>query len=331
MQNSIVVDQLTRVFTPKAGLFQRRKAPYVALDEASFAVSRGELFGLLGPNGAGKTTITKILSTILLPTSGRAEVLGYNVVKEYHHIRPAIGIVFGGDRGLYMRLTARENLQYFADVYKVPPAVARHRISELLQMVSLEDRADDRVEHFSRGMKQRLHIARGLIHDPEVIFLDEPTIGLDPVAAREVRRIIERLKQEGKTIFLTSHYMFEIDALCDRVAILKKGRILTIDTPRALKRLVSNLEVVEIECDAVADSVIQRIMDHSQVHTVNLSSRDQSQIIQIQAESAAQFVPDFLSLLNGTQVQRITTRETTLEDAYVALISTDTHLEPMEA
>ena len=215
--------------------------------DVSFNVRRGELFGLLGPNGAGKTTTVKILSTILLPTSGSASILGLDVVKQTQAVRERIGFTFGGARGLYTRLSASDNLRYFAELYGLDPAVTGKRISELLELVGLAKRSDDRVETYSSGMQQRLHLARALLHDPELIFLDEPTVGIDPVGARELRKTVKELVARGKTILLTTHYMAEAEELCDRIAIINKGRIIALDTPAALKKQIGGDSLVEIE------------------------------------------------------------------------------------
>ena len=235
MTIAIETTDLKRSYISTTGIIRQKKKEVVALNGVNLSIQTGELFGLLGPNGAGKTTITRILSTILLPTSGTARVFGLDVVKSAGQIRPRIGLVFGGERGLYWRISGWDNLQYFADLYKMEPEISKKRIPELLELVGMTDRANERIETYSRGMKQRLHIARGLLHDPEVLFLDEPTMGLDPVAARDMRSVILGLKQAGKTIFLTSHYMFEVDALCDRVAVIHQGKILTEGTPASLK------------------------------------------------------------------------------------------------
>jgi ABC-2 type transport system ATP-binding protein len=176
------------------------------------------------------------------------------------------------------------------------------------------------VETYSRGMKQRLHIARGLLHDPEVLFLDEPTMGLDPVAAREMRAVILGLKQAGKTIFLTSHYMFEVDALCDRVAVIHQGKILTEGTPASLKNLVADLEVVELECYGVPAELIAKLREHPRVESVEIEMRDQTQVLQIQAPAGAELVQEFLGILQGVQVRKVVTRQPTLEDAYIKLV-----------
>src|SRR6266705_3079808 len=215
--------ELRRTYKTHTGTFRRRAKEIEAVRGVSFAVEPGELFGLLGPNGAGKTTTIKMLITLLLPTSGEARVLGLNVVDEAREVRKRIGYVFGGDRGLYERLSAYDNLRYFAELYGVSGKAQRARIDEVLELVGLKGREQERVEGYSRGMRQRLHIARGILHDPEVVFLDEPTIGVDPVGARELRETIAGLAAAGKSVLLTTHYMFEADALCDRIAIIAQG------------------------------------------------------------------------------------------------------------
>src|SRR5256884_765969 len=208
---AIEAANLRRTYQTTTGFPRRRSVEIEAVRGISFEVAEGELFGLLGPNGAGKTTTIKMLVTLLIPTAGSARVLGYDVVKDAQAVRKRIGYVFGGDRGVYERLSALDNLRYFAELYGVPRREQRARMGELLELVGLTGREHERVEGFSRGMKQRLHIARGLLHDPQVLFLDEPSIGIDPVGARELRDTIATLTTVGKTIVLTTHYMFEAD------------------------------------------------------------------------------------------------------------------------
>src|ERR671939_1361312 len=196
---------LRRTYRTTTGTLRRRPLEVEAVRGVSFDVPEGELFGLLGPNGAGKTTTIKMLITLLLPTAGSARVLGHDVVADPREVRKRIGYVFGGDRGLYERLSARDNLRYFAELYGVSGKAQRARIDEVLELVGLSGREQERVEGYSRSMRQRLHIARGILHDPEVVFLDEPTIGVDPVGARDLRQTI-------------SGHMFEADSLCDRIA-----------------------------------------------------------------------------------------------------------------
>src|SRR5213596_923647 len=238
---------LHRTYRTHTGTLRRRVKEIEAVRGVSFAIGKGELFGLLGPNGAGKTTTIKMLITLLIPTSGTARVLGHDVVDDPTWVRARIGYVFGGDRGLYERLSAFDNLRYFAELYGVDPRRQRARIAEMLELVGLTGRENEKVEGYSRGMRQRLHIARGLLHDPEVIFMDEPSIGLDPVGARELRQTVRSLVDAGKTVLLTTHYMFEADALCDRIAVINAGRIVAEGTPLDLKRGVAQGTVVEVE------------------------------------------------------------------------------------
>jgi ABC-2 type transport system ATP-binding protein len=201
-----------------------------AVDELSFAVEEGEILGFLGPNGAGKTTTIRLLTGQLRPTAGSARVAGYNVVKERRQLKPCIAVVFEY-QNLYERLSGRENLFFSARLY----GVDGRRVEEVLGQVGLQERAGDRVRRYSNGMKQRLLIARTLLHRPRVLFLDEPTRGLDPTAAREIRRLVADLASQGVTIFLTTHYMEEADQLCKRVAFINQGRIVALDSPQRLK------------------------------------------------------------------------------------------------
>src|SRR6058998_2730378 len=237
--SAIELRDVRRVFHTTTGTLRRKAKEVVALDGLSLQVGEGELFGLLGPNGAGKTTTIKMLITLLIPTAGKARVLGLDVVEDAREVRKRIGYVFGGERGVYERLSGYDNLRYFAELYGVPPRLQKRRIDGLLELVGLKGREHERTEGYSRGMKQRLHVARGLLHDPEVVFLDEPTIGLDPVGARELRATIGTLTSAGKTILLTTHYMFEADALCDRIAVISQGEIVAEGTPAQLKSRVA--------------------------------------------------------------------------------------------
>jgi ABC-2 type transport system ATP-binding protein len=202
-----------------------------AVDGLTFTVEQGEIFGFLGPNGAGKTTTIRMLTGQLRPTSGHASVMGCDVVNDREAMKPQIGVVFDS-QNLYMRLSARDNLRFYARLYRVKKA----RVEEVLEQVGLIERAKDKVETYSNGMTQRLLIARALLHKPKVLFLDEPTRGLDPNVAREIRAIVKQLAKEGMTVFLTTHYMEEADQLSNRVAIIDQGRIVALDTPEALKQ-----------------------------------------------------------------------------------------------
>ena len=317
---AIEFEGVSRTFWARPGVFRRRSIEVRALTDVSFSVEPGELFGLLGPNGAGKTTSIKILTTLLLPTSGRARVLGFDPASEPQRVRPQIGYVFGGDRGLYDRLSARDNLSYFADVYRVPAREKQRRIDELLDVVGLRGRERERVETFSRGMKQRLHIARGLLHDPPVLFLDEPTIGLDPVGARELRETVAGLQSAGKTILLTTHYMYEADELCGRVAVITDGRIVAEGTPASLKRGIADRTVIEIEATGVEEPLVTRLREMEGVTSVVVEEQDETQLVLVQSSLGAQLVQPLIGALEGVTVRAVTAREPTLEDAYVALV-----------
>ena len=285
-----------------------------------FAVEQGELFGLLGPNGAGKTTTIKMLITLLLPTAGTARVLGIDVVEDPRAVRRRVGYVFGGDRGLYERLSGLDNLRYFAELYGVPHREQRARIGELLEMVGLTGREKERVEGFSRGMRQRLHIARGLLHRPEVLFLDEPSIGIDPVGARELRGTVAALKEAGTTVLLTTHYMFEADELCNRIAVIAGGRIVGEGTPAELKARVAEGSVVEIEVFGGADAVLGPVQGLPGVVSALVEERGQAQVLVVRAEPGDEVTQPVLGCLREVRVGRVATREPTLEDAYVELV-----------
>ena len=324
MNDAIVVEGLSRVFEASQGVFRRSKKEILAVDEISFSIQSGELFGLLGPNGAGKTTTVKMLTTLLLPTSGTASVLGYDIVKNPDPVRGRIGFIFGGERGLYWRLSGFDNLRYFASLYHVDLDDSRKRIPYLLELVGLKDRANEKVEGYSRGMKQRLHIARTLLHEPEVLFLDEPTIGLDPVGARELRQVIRNLQAEKKTILLTTHYMFEADALCNRIAVINHGKIIALDTPIALKELVSDLSIVEVEVFGVPEIQIQDLQNLDFIDMVTVEDRDQRQMLLVQTARGSEAVPGIMQVLQDIRVGKVIVREPTLEDAYVRLVSEQT-------
>jgi ABC-2 type transport system ATP-binding protein len=213
-----------------------------AVDSISFAVEAGEILGFLGPNGAGKTTTIKILTGQLRPTSGAARVAGCDVVTERQQLKPQIGVVFEY-QNIYERLSARDNLTFAARLY----GVRKNRVNQVLAQVGLTDRARDKVKKYSNGMKQRLLIARALLHEPKVLFLDEPTRGLDPHVARDIRAIVADLAKQGVTVFLTTHYMEEADQLSDRVAFIDQGRIVALDTPERLKAEHGDGEKVTLE------------------------------------------------------------------------------------
>src|SRR5256885_10930016 len=302
---AIEAEKLVRTYKQTSGFLRRRTKTIEAVRGIDFEIAEGELFGLLGPNGAGKTTTIKMLITLLLPTSGSARVLGYDVAHDPREVRKRIGYVFGGERGLYERLPALDNLRYFAELYGVPPREQRKRIAELLELVGLTGREKEKVEGYSKGMRQRLHIARGLLHDPPVIFLDEPTIGVDPVGARELRATIASLTEAGKTVLLTTHYMFEADSLCDRIAVINKGEIVAEGTPSDLKSIVADRTVVEIETFGIAEETIEQMRRAPGVTSISVEERDQAQVLLVQSAKGLELTQTLLAMLDAATVGRV--------------------------
>ncbi len=318
---AIEAKKLCKEFKTRVGFWSGKTKTTLAVEDVSFNVRKGELFGLLGPNGAGKTTTIKMLSTLLLPTTGRASILGMDIVKETLALRKHIGFTFGGARGLYGRLSALDNLKYFAELYALEPSVTKKRITELLEIVGLSDRGEDRVETYSSGMQQRLHLARALLHDPELIFLDEPTVGIDPVGARELRKTVKELIDRGKTILLTTHYMAEAEELCDRIAIIKKGQIVELDTPDALKKRISGDTLIAIEIASknlmLVQEQLQKLNGRMELEVTDAHPNKQISIRTSEPESVMELLTGYLS---KQQIQGLEVRRQTLEDVYVSII-----------
>jgi ABC-2 type transport system ATP-binding protein len=317
---AIETHDVRRLFASRKGFLFREVTRTEALKGVDLTVERGAIFGLLGPNGAGKTTLTKILSTLLLPTSGTALVLGHDVTRETDWLRPRMGLVLGGERGLYNRISGRDNLRYFADLYGVPMAEREPRIRELLERVDLTNAADRRVEEYSRGMKQKLHIARGILHRPEILFLDEPTIGLDPKSARETRKLIRSLVTDGVTIFLTTHYMFEAEELCPKLAILSKGRIVARDTVDALRTLVGGDRTIELEAYGFEDREVDTLRHLPGVSKVVTEEFGPMTRLTLRVRTNETTVDQVRASLPGQVELSVRERRTSLEDVYLDLV-----------
>jgi ABC-2 type transport system ATP-binding protein len=260
---AVRVENLRRVFRGRG-----QSGEVVALDGVSVEVKRGEIFGLLGPNGAGKTTLIKILSTILLPTSGFASVLGYDVTKNYNEIRKRINLVSGGETPGYGSISVKENLWFFSQLYGLPGAVAKERIRELSQELELSRYMNTRMHKLSTGYKQRMNLVRGFINHPDVLFLDEPTLGLDVLSSLNLRRVIKSWVENHpeKTILLTTHYMAEADQLCDRIAMINHGKILALDTPEQLRKNLgggTKLDLRGVPREATLEDVYVNIVGKS--------------------------------------------------------------------
>lgn len=320
-QIAIRTEQLSRVYKTK-----RREAgsgrEIVALDSVNLEIKRGELFGLLGPNGAGKTTLIKILTTLLAPTSGRAWVAGVDVVENPWEVRRHINMVSGGESSGYGLLTVEENLWMFSQFYGIDSRTAKKRIREMLEVVGLADRAKTKIYHLSTGMRQKMNFARGFITDPEILFLDEPTLGLDVQTARTLRAFIRRWvsKHPDKTILLTTHYMQEADELCDRVAIIDHGRILICDTPVNLKRSLQKTSVFRLQISALPnlDSLFKGLEG---IHKYAHSERDGQVELNFILEDENALMPILAAIQRSNgELLSLEKREPTLEDVFISLV-----------
>ena len=320
MSAVIEVSDLKREYISSKGWIRRKKEIIKAVDGITFDVKKGEIFGLLGQNGAGKTTTIKMLITLLAPTAGVCKVLGADTFGGEKFIRRRINFIFGGEMGVYRRLSARDNLKYFSNLYYIDGAVAEKRIAEILELVGLADKADLLVETYSKGMIQRLQIAQGLINDPEIIFMDEPTVGLDPLGARMLREIIKKLKAQGKTVMLTTHYMFEADELCDRIAIINKGRLVALGTPEELKRGVHGLSSLEIALANSTDALLNRFKAIEGVKSVTAAGVEKGTAITVKYLSDVDVSGRTLDILRDEKIYSFSRKELTLEDAYIQLV-----------
>jgi ABC-2 type transport system ATP-binding protein len=288
----------------------KKYADLVAVDDVSFNVGEGEVFGLLGPNGAGKTTTINILCTLSRPTSGRALINGFDVVREQSRVRQCIGIVFQ-DPSLDERLTALENMEFHSLVYNVPASVRKERIEHVLRMVELWERRRDLVKTFSGGMKRRLELARGLIHYPKVLFLDEPTLGLDPQSRNHLWEFIMSLRRkEGTTIFLTTHYMDEA-GYADRIAIMDYGKIIALDSPKRLKRLVGG-DVISLR---TTDDEAARTELRNQYR---IEAKLDGGQLTFEVPNGEKFIPTFIKGFS-TDILNVSMRRPTLDDVFLKL------------
>jgi len=288
-----------------------------AVDNVSLSVEKGELFGLLGPNGAGKTTMINMLTTLLKPTSGTAEVAGYNIGTDSGGVRRNIGIVFQ-DPSLDLGLTGMENLEFHAMMYNIGSAERKERIHELLDIVGLSDKADTLVEYYSGGMKRRLEIARGLIHRPEVLFLDEPTLGLDAQTRRKIWDYIRTLNDEySTTIILTTHYMEEADYLCERIAIIDNGNIAALDTPANLKNCLKGENVRLGVEDGHADLITEALVKMPWV--VDIESEDG--FVSLTITDGEENIPEIFRIAHsaGAGISSVNLHKPSLEDVFIHL------------
>ncbi|MEE9474467.1 MAG: ATP-binding cassette domain-containing protein [Candidatus Hydrothermarchaeaceae archaeon] len=285
-----------------------------AVDKINFSVEKGEIFGFLGPNGSGKTTTINMLATLLLPTGGSATVNGFDIVKESHEVRESVGIV-PQEVVLENDLTARENLEFHGALYDVAKKDMEERIPDLLDLVELSDRADDRVITFSGGMKRRLEVVKAFLHTPTLIFMDEPTLGLDPQTRRVIWEQIQRLKkEENTTVFMTTHYMEEADYLCDRIAIIDYGKILDLDTPSNLKHKIGEGDIIDMRVSGDIDPFLEKLEKEG----CSLKKREDN-FIRLMVLRGEDILPKIVRLAEreGITIGSLSIHEPTLEDVFI--------------
>lgn len=318
----VQVENLGRIYKVRDAKKSEAKQ-LVALENVNLTIHQGELFGLLGPNGAGKTTLIKILTTLLSPTSGKALVAGLDVETQFAEVRKRINMVSGGEYSGYGLLTVRENLWMFAQFYGIPSKEAYQRIDTMLKVVGLADRANTRSADLSTGLRQKMNIVRGFLTDPEILFLDEPTLGLDVSAARDVRAFVkEWLRTDThRTLLLTTHYMAEADELCDRIAIINRGKVLACDTPQHLKQLIQHDAIFSLDIEG-AESVNEESMKSlpgvNAFHQKLQDGYSNIELILAEESALANVISAFTA--QGARIRSLQKREPTLEDVFMNLV-----------
>ncbi len=318
---AVLVQNLSKTYTTKQrkGIFKSEKREVEALQGVSLEVKPGEIFGLLGPNGAGKTTLIKILTTLLLPTGGDAWLNGFHIEKDANKVRASVGCMLMGERGLYWKLTARENLLYFGALYHLTPEARVRRTNEIIAMLNLGDIADRTVETYSSGQKMKLAFGKSLINDAPLLVLDEPTNTLDVPSASELRAIVRQLNAEGKTIIYTTHIMAEAETLCERVAIIDHGKLLALGPVSELKASLGKEQVTRIE-GVISSKATEAIRALSMVSQATLSAIDGASRLTIVTANGKSTLPRLIETLtlHGATIQKITPEEVTLEDVFIA-------------
>jgi len=327
MSVAVSVRNLTKIYRTKIpkGIFKKEVKEIRALRNVNLEIYEGEIFGLLGPNGAGKTTLIKILTTLLLPDAGTAEVLGYDVIRDPEKVKMNIGVMLMGERSLYWKLTGRENLEYFGSLYKIPSNKLRERVNEVIEFVGIQDFVDRLVETYSSGQKMLLAFAKALINDAPVLFLDEPTVAMDPRNASMIRSKIRELNNKhGKTILLTTHLMHEAEQLCDRVAIIDKGRILAVGSPQELKATLKGKSSIEIDIEGnnvqslmVSLEKLDGVLSVASSY-MRINHRDAVRV-RVICDSPREILPDIINRIieEKLNILYINPQEPTLEDVFM--------------
>ena len=329
MEYAIETFNLTKKFIPPKGfiglLHPLKKKEVLALDDVNLKIRKGDLFGILGPNGAGKTTLIKVLCTLILPTCGTAYVNGYDVTKEEEGVKASIGLVTGEERSFYWRLTGRQNMIFFASLHTFSSAsVAQKRVNDVLNFVGLEDKADDKFHSYSTGMKQKMAIARGLLNEPEILLMDEPTKSLDPGAAQNLREFIkERLvKEQGKTVFLSTHHLEEAEQICDRIAIINKGTIKAYGTLNELRDMIEKREIYVITVKNLSNSVPDQLRDLNGVNDLSTHASSDAVTLEIQLSNTESVLPQIIATIvnSGGEIHACSTKEIVINDIFSQLI-----------
>ncbi len=321
MQGQVIIDKLAKTYQTRQrkGLFKSEEKLVEALKGVSLEIMPGEIFGLLGPNGAGKTTLIKCLTTLLLPTSGEARINGYHLTKEDNQIRATVGCMLMGERGLYWKLTGRENMVFFGALYHLSPVERRRRADDIIQRLNLGEIADRSVETYSSGQKMKLAFAKALINDAPLLILDEPTNTLDLPSARELRAVVRELNEEGKTVIYTTHIMSEAETMCDRVAIIDRGEVLALGTVPELKASLHRDMVIRIEgvIPTKASQAVGALPGVTQAATIPVNGHAQLTVV---AQDHQALLPRLIETLTAHNaiMHKITPEEVTLEDVFIA-------------
>ena len=330
-ENAIQTINLTKTFKSKsqgskAGFFRRKTVSVNAIDDLTFEIKKGELFGLLGPNGAGKTTLVKMLCTILPPDHGTALINGYDVVKDTMNVKRSLGTLFSvGERGFFWRLNGYRNLEFFAAIYNVPRQKRQERIMEVLKLVGLDNSAFELYQRYSGGMKRKLSLARTLLADPPVLLLDEPTAGLDVISSRNLRDFIRKTVQEtGKTVLYTTHYIEEAAQICTKIGILKQGKIIASDTPDALREKIKKVELIYLILEEINSAQIETmrsikgVIDIAEKDDQDLMPNQKGLCVELQNVDQLPLIFDFL-FEQKIKFINFKREEPSLEDAFIEL------------
>ena len=321
MTGTVHTKNLSKTYITKQrkGLFKSEKGEVEALKDINLEVEQGEIFGLLGPNGAGKTTLIKILTTLLLPTSGDAIINGFRIQEQPNQVRATVGCMLMGERGLYWKLTGRENLEYFAALYHIPANLRKKRAIEIIDLLEMEELADRTVETYSSGQKMKLAFGKALINDAPLLILDEPTNTLDVPSASELRAIVRKLNDQGKTIIYTTHIMSEAETLCNRVAIIDYGELLAVGTVGELKSSLDRAQVIRVD-GIISQQAVDTIQTLPGVQHAARTMMDGIAQVMITTRDSGNHLPSIIKTLNDANatIQRLSPEEITLEDVFIA-------------